>query len=133
VCIRCWCQPVVPQVQECVKANLCYGDTTLTFCYVYTNEDSQKSRSNYCGSVTCNCPCIRGEKIQKRVYISSGKFPTFILKVPTFVWLSDTHFNQKLEIFPTKMQKIPKLNLLSTYRFAVADACCMNSLSQYCP
>jgi hypothetical protein len=27
-----------------------------------------------------------GEKIQKRVYIISGKFLTFILKVPTFVW-----------------------------------------------
>jgi hypothetical protein len=84
---------VVPQLQESVKANMRYHDTTLTFCYVYTNEDSQKSRSNYCSSVTCNCPCIRGEKIQKRVYISSGKFSTFILKVPTFVWLSDTHFN----------------------------------------
>jgi hypothetical protein len=33
-----------------------------------------------------------GEKIQKRVYIISGKFLTFILKVPTFVRFSD-HFN----------------------------------------
>jgi hypothetical protein len=34
-----------------------------------------------------------GEKIQKRVYIISGKFLTFILKVPTFVRFSDHHFD----------------------------------------
>jgi hypothetical protein len=68
-----------------------------------------------------------GEKIQKRVYISSGKFPTF-LKVPTFVWFSDTHFDNYIY-----QNLIPKLNLLSTYQFAAADACCMSSLSQYCP
>jgi hypothetical protein len=34
-----------------------------------------------------------GEKIQKRVYIISGKCLTFIIKVPTFGWFCDHHFD----------------------------------------
>jgi hypothetical protein len=74
-----------------------------------------------------------GEKIQKRVYIISGKFLTFILKVPIFVWFCDDHLGLGLglpERFPTKIWKSPKSNLLSTYQFAGPDACHKSTSSQ---
>jgi hypothetical protein len=39
----------------------------------------------------------------------------------------------KVRNISNKNAEIPKLNLLSTYQFAAADACCISSLSQHCP
>jgi hypothetical protein len=43
---------------------------------------------------------------------------------------SSNHTYRKSETFPTKIWKSPKSNLLSTYQFAGADACCRSSSSQ---
>jgi hypothetical protein len=76
-----------------------------------------------------------GEKIQKRVYIISGKCLTFIIKVPTFVWFCDHHFDviiytESQKGFRQKFGKVQNQTRFPPTNLLVRDACRKSSSSQ---